>query len=166
MRRFLALLALLLVPAALPAQSPTVLYLVRHAEKVDNSANPDLSEAGKARATELVRVLGDAGVSRVFSTDYTRTRETARPVAEASGVPVELYDPRALPAAAAMLKGIAGRVLVVGHSNTTPALVQALGGDPGPAIDESEYDRLYILTVVPGQPVVTVRLRYGDAGGR
>ena len=138
-----------------------VVFLVRHAEKVDQSKDPDLSGAGYQRAEELARTLADASIGQVHSSDFIRTKETAKPVAELFGLEIELYDPRDLNTLADQLKASGGRHLVVGHSNTTPAMVEILGGDPGSAIEEeNEYDRLYILTLAKGE-VQTVLLRYG-----
>jgi broad specificity phosphatase PhoE len=139
----------------------TVVYLVRHAEKVDDSRDPELSVPGHERAAELARLLADAGVSRVFSTDYVRTRDTAGPLAQALGVEVTLYDPSDLEAFANELRGMPGRHLVVGHSNTTPAMVAALGGEPGAPIDESEYDRIYVVVLDGDDTPKTVLLRFG-----
>lgn len=148
----------------------TVVYLVRHAEKMDAGAskdpkNPDLTEAGKQRADLLARVLADAGVERIYSTDYVRTMATASPLARKLGVEVERYDPTDLAGFAKRLRERGGRVLISGHSNTTPALVEALGGEPGSPIDEaSEYDRLYVLVIGPAD-TTTMLLRYGSPSG-
>ena len=136
-------------------------YLVRHAEKVDQSKDPDLSEDGYFRAGELARTLADAKIEYVHSSDFIRTRNTAAPVAEFFGLEIELYDQNDLFAFSDSLKARGGRHLVVGHSTTTPNLVELLGGDPGYPIEElNEYDRLYILTIRNGK-VNTVLLRYG-----
>ena len=137
---------LLTLPEARSAEAPQEaleVWLVRHAEKVDDSRDPELSEAGHARAALLADLLRDEGIQRIHSTDYLRTRHTAAPLAEALGVEVELYDPRDLEGFAEELRGMGGVHLVVGHSNTTPGMVEALGGDPVSPIDEAEYDRLY-----------------------
>ncbi len=138
-----------------------VVFLVRHAEKVDHSRDPDLSEDGYVRAEALAVILADGKIERIHSSDYIRTRKTAAPVADLYKLETELYDPSDLQALARKLKAQGGRHLVVGHSNTTPALVEILGGEAGaPIEDEWEYDRLYILTF--GQDgVQTVLLRYG-----
>ena len=109
-------------------------------------------------------MLRDAGVTHVHSTDYTRTRSTGAPAANANRVETQLYDPRDLPGFAEQLRASPGRHLVVGHSNTTPELVAALGGEPGGPIDEMEYDRLYILTITD-VGVSTVLLRFGERFG-
>lgn len=138
-----------------------VVFLVRHAEKVDHSRDPDLSEEGYARAEALALALADAGIERVFSTDYIRTRKTAAPVADLYELEIEEYDPSDLHALADILRANGGRQLVVGHSNTTPALVEILGGEAGPAIvEETEYDRLYILSIGK-DGVESLLLRYG-----
>ena len=98
----------------------------------------------------------------MHSSDYRRTRDTAAPVAAWHDLEVELYDPGDLGGLADELLAGGGRHLVVGHSNTTPALVGQLGGDPDSAIDEGEeYDRLYVVTVGPDGYVSSVLMRYG-----
>lgn len=149
-------------------QRETVVYLVRHAEKgaakgAMMSKDPGLTAQGKARAKALARLLKDAGIDYVFSSDYKRTRNTAQPIAKLLGVEVELYDPRNLDELSTIIKGKAGRYLVVGHSNTTPSMVELLGGQPGTPIKESEYDRLYTVVLTDGAEPVTVLLRYGKA---
>ena len=162
----LLFLALALLPGVAAAQeAPAVVVLVRHAEKADAPADdPPLTAAGTDRARLLAGLVADLRLDRVISTDYERTRATAAPAAARAGLDVELYDPRRLDLLAQDLRGAAGRrVLVVGHSNTTPELVRLLGGEPGPAIDESaEYDRLYVLTLPPAGPVTTLLLRFGS----
>ena len=163
------------IPQALGAQQETVIFLVRHAERADEGAmdpqlamdplmteDPPLSEVGRARASLLSQMLRDAGVTHIHSTDYRRTRETAQPTSAAAGVDVASYDPSNLDAFAAALRSIPGRHLVVGHSNTTPSLVKALGGEAGLPIESLEYDRLYLVTVEEGG-VRTVLLRFGES---
>lgn len=165
-RRIGATLLLVVPGVALPAvaQAPAtdtvVVYLVRHAEKLDDSRDPPLSEVGERRGLELARLLGDAGVSHVWSTEYRRTRATAQPLAAARGLTVRPYDANNLAGFAAQLLATPGRHLVVGHSNTTPALVRALGGNGGNLIGDLEYDRLYVLTKA-GNHITTVQLRWG-----
>lgn len=130
------------------AAGDRLIVAVRHAEKVDDSRNPELSEAGAARAASLAALLADAGLQRVLSTDYIRTRDTALPTAASAGLDVEIYDPRDIPGLALMLLDAPERaILVVGHSNTTPALVEALTGEPAKPMPEEEYDRLYRVWV-------------------
>jgi broad specificity phosphatase PhoE len=157
----LRLLAAILLAGALAAEEPpAVIVLVRHAEKVDESRGADLTPSGRRRAHALAEMLRHAGIDAVYSTDYLRTRETAKPTAERIGKPIDIYDGDALSAFASELRSKGGRALVVGHSDTTPELVASLGGDPGPDIAPEEYDRIYVLTLSPDGKVSTLRLRF------
>lgn len=147
------------------ARAAVEVWLVRHAEKADDSRDPELSAAGRRRAELLVSLLEGEGIDRIHSTDYRRTRSTAAPLARALGMEVELYDPSALDAFADRLLDAGGTHLVVGHSNTTPALVTALGGEPEGSIDEAEYDRLYRVWVGDDGAVHTELRRFGDPFG-
>tara|TARA_R110000782_G_scaffold192113_1_gene281877 strand:- start:2169 stop:2684 length:516 start_codon:yes stop_codon:yes gene_type:complete len=161
-RSLIGFAAALLTLAACSTPPPPehTIYLVRHAEKQAGD-DPSLTPAGAERAALLAETLRDAGIVRIYSTDYARTRETAAPIAKAVSVPVTLYDPSDLPAFADQLKDESGITLVVGHSNTTPALVEFLGGEPGTEIDEpAEYDRLYVVSL-RGDQVGSELRRYG-----
>ena len=112
----------------------------------------------------LAHTLRNARIKYVHSSDFIRTRNTAAPTAAAHGLEVQLYDPRKLPELAKKLRKIGGRHLVVGHSTTTPLLVQLLGGEAGKEINEAnEFDRLYIITVSKDGTAQSVLLRYGKA---
>jgi phosphohistidine phosphatase SixA len=143
-----------------------VLFLVRHAERADEApgatreSDPNLSAIGHERAALLAEMLEDVGLTQILSSDRIRTRETAAPTAAATGLEVSLYDVDDIAGLAARLKAARGRQLVVGHSNTTWDLVEALGGDPGPPIGSLEYDRLYMIILDP-DGVRTVLLRFG-----
>lgn len=150
------------------AEGPSLIVLVRHAERAGPSAeDPGLTELGSERARELSRLLADAGLTRIHSSDTRRTRDTARPLAERLGRPVEIYDHRALEAFARELRQQEGRHLVVGHSNTTDELAVYLGGSShGEIVEAWEYDRLYLLTPRPGGGMETVVLRFGPPVNR
>ncbi len=146
-----------------------MVFLVRHAERADDGMmtggeDPHLSEAGEARARLLAALLADAGITHIHSTDLRRTRETAAPLAAATGLAVLVYEADDLGGFARRLMEAPGRHLVVGHSNTTPALVEALGGDPHGGIETMEYDRLYLLRL-GGEGAETVLLRFGEPYG-
>ncbi len=147
-------------------EGATTVVVARHAEKVaDGSRDPDLTEAGYARADELARLCADRGVSAVYSTAYTRTIETAAPTAQRVGARVDTsFGPRGeREMAEAILRERAGEtVLVVGHSNTVGRVVAALGGDEEIGdLPEHVYDQLFIVTIAPDGGVTTERRRYG-----
>ena len=121
-------------------------YLVRHAEKTTEKLNPALTAEGKDRAQGLADRLTKIPLSAIYSSDYTRTRDTAAPAAKAHGLDVKIYDPRDLDGFAKSLLNQKGHILVVGHSNTTPQLSALLGGEAGePIVEATEYDRFYVL---------------------
>lgn len=144
------------------SSADVTVYLVRHAEKVLDVSDPPLTAEGAQRAGELAAVLADAGLTHVHSTDTLRTRTTAAPAASVSRLDVLIYDPSDLPGFADQIKRIPGVHLVVGHSNTTPRLVEALGGAPGTDINEAaEYDRLYVLEISRSAVKSSELQRYG-----
>ena len=166
-RFFFALGAFFALSACASVQSATMdapayeVFLVRHAEKLTGQ-DPALTDAGEARADALANLLKDAGIETIHSSDYTRTRLTAAPLAAQLGQDVVIYDARDLPGLAARLKAAGGRHLVVGHSNTTPEMVSLLGGKAGaPIVEATEYDRLYLVTQSADGAVQTVLLRFG-----
>ena len=154
----------------------TTFFLVRHAEKADvQAADPPLSEAGKLRAEALARLLQSAGVKAIYTSQFLRTRQTAEPLARrlgltAGSVPlnVKMSNPREVSDESIQeLVGKAeahagGSVLIVGHSNSIPAVIKKLGGDVVPKIDESRFDDLFIVTVYAKGHARVVHLKYGN----
>ncbi len=166
-RLWALLLALLCLAVPYQAQSQsdaTVVYLVRHAEKVDESRDPPLSAAGLERAALLAEMLRDAGITHLHSTDLERTRDTAAPLARRLSLEVQFYDGQDLAGFAERLRVTPGRHLVSGHSDTTAILVRLLGGESSD-IASPEYDRLYVLTLAPDGGVNTVLIRFGASAG-
>lgn len=146
------------------AQSSTII-VVRHAEKVDDSADPMLSHDGHARAQALADALADAGVTAIVTTQYERTRRTAAPLAERTGivpVVVAAAGQGHVDDVAARVRELGpGTIVVVGHSNTVPAIVRALGGPDVGQIPDSSYHDMFVLTVDENGTRL-VRARYGS----
>lgn len=160
--------------SAIAQDEPTVIIIVRHGEKqTGDPANtyPPLSEAGAKRAQYLIQTAEEAGVSVIYTTQFRRTRETAQPLADKLKIPVvpmEVSGTNLKIYSSAMAKEIlakhAGKtVLVIGHTNTVPQLVEALGGKLPPAIDDAaEFDRLFLIIVPKKGAVKVVKGRYGE----
>jgi phosphohistidine phosphatase SixA len=153
---------------ATQAASPdgaTVVFLVRHSERAeDGTSDPVISLPGWDRSRLLAEMLEDAGVTNIYTTDYRRTRGTGKPLADALGLELQVYDPRDLNGFAEELWRTPGRHVVIGHSNTTPELVEALGGDPISPMADDEYDRLYVVALTSlGATSMLIRFgaRYG-----
>jgi broad specificity phosphatase PhoE len=168
MRFILALTCAVLGAAhSASAQAATIVLVVRHAERAPGSGDPPISDAGRERATALAEIGKMTGVSAIVTTQLQRTRQTAAPLAEAMKVtpvvvPTQADLAKHAAEVAAAVRQQAGKtVLVVGHSNTVPAIVAALGGPKLPDLCESEYDSLVTLILDAGGTVRTVRTRFG-----
>jgi len=158
-----ALAAAVSAPVEANAQTTggRVVVLVRHAEK-EAGDDPALTPDGAARARTLVHVLSGRRLEAVYVSEFRRTRDTGAPAADAAGltpIVVEARDVEGL--ARAIRAGAAGTTLVVGHSNTVPALISALGAPPVPEIPESAYDDLFVVTLSPQGGADVVHLKYG-----
>jgi len=162
------LLSVLLFAAPVLAQQPgTTVILVRHAEKAAAPANdPPLTEAGQVRAKALAVIARGAGVTAIVTTQFARTRETGAPAAEALHITPDVVTAggtqHVQEAARAIRSHAGGVVLVVGHSNTIPAIIAALGAPQPPPICDSEYDNLYIVTLPASGSAHVIRARYGE----
>lgn len=131
------------------------LYLVRHAEKqAGSSRDPALTEIGKTRSELLAVWFQDKNITEIWSSDYKRTRDTAMPLVTRLGLELIIYDPRNLPNLVKELSHQRRTALIVGHSNTTPELARLLCDCLIADMDESEYDRLIVISVVGSRPQV------------
>lgn len=145
-------------PAASTAKATTI-FIVRHAEKAGASGDVELSEVGEKRAACLAGALSGAKLDAIYTTEYKRTKNTAAPAAARSGVAPTVISGADMNGLIAALKKAEGQtVLVVGHSNTVPAIIERLGG-PKFTIKDEEYDHLYVVTLIHGQASVA-SLRY------
>jgi phosphohistidine phosphatase SixA len=154
----------------------TTVFLVRHAEKATTPPeDPPLLESGNRRAQELGRILMKAGIKAIYTSQYLRTKQTAEPLAKNLGIESKVVrigmsakNPREI--SQESMKEIAEKVyeragenaLIVGHSNTIPEVIKALGGDVVPTIDEKEYGDLFVVTVYAKGKAKVTHLKYGD----
>ncbi len=165
MRCLLLLLAFVLTGCA--SQNPSVplnavepmtnvptIYVSRHMRKADGD-DPSLSAQGAAEAMRLAELLKGKGITAIFVTATKRSRETAQPLAAATGAPVETYDPRDNAALAKRAAAIPGSILIVGHSNTVPAIVAAVGGTPPGPMTEEDFGRIFAVERATGTTVET-----------
>jgi broad specificity phosphatase PhoE len=163
-----SLLAVLACAQALPQdRRPVTAIVVRHAERAETpSEDPGLSAAGEARADTLVEVSRKANVTAIVTTLLLRTRKTAEPTAKALRITPEVVssaDPGHVQKVAAAVKAHAGKsVLVVGHSNTIPLILGALGVKESVAICEMEYDKIFVVKIPADGTVSMMRSTYGQ----
>ena len=144
----------------------TTIILVRHAEKIIDPNNPDvdLSAAGQARAQEIARMFGDAGIDAIYATQYKRTQETVKPLSERTGVPVTIVNSKGTADLLAQIRAqhSGQTIFIAGHNNTVPEIIAALGGPHLPIIPETEFDNLYVVTVYRVGGAKLLKLKYGS----
>jgi broad specificity phosphatase PhoE len=137
------------------------IFLVRHAEATGTDTNSTLTPAGEQRAQCLARTLADAGIKQIFVSEAKRTQQTAAPLAKQLKLTpstVAANDVSTL--VRNLLYGTSGNVLVVGHSNTVPVIIQRLQAGNVAPIPENEFDRIFVITVVEGSGTPAASLRY------
>ena len=145
----------------------TTVIIVRHAEKNIEPANPDpdLSPAGQARAQELARMLGDSGVNAIYATQFKRTQQTVKPLADRLGLTASVVEANNTQELIRRILTVhrGQTIFVAGHNNTAPEIVKALGGGDYPVIPENEFDNMFMVTVYRFGRAKVVKLKYGNA---
>ncbi|MCK5028069.1 MAG: histidine phosphatase family protein [Bacteroidales bacterium] len=166
MKRTFIAIFLILFAVTIQAQEKSITsevstyYFIRHAEKVKiESSDPELSAEGKLRAVRWAEIFENISFETIYSTDYIRTRNTALPTAQSKGLELILYHPGKIDYEKFLSETKGKTVLVVGHSNTTPAFVNKLiGTEKYKLIDHDKYGNLYIVEITEG--TVTNKLLY------
>lgn len=159
MRTLFLLVWLALLCAAMPHDAtaqPTVI-VVRHGEKQDASPDPVLSARGDARATRLAEMLRATKLSATYTTELKRTVMMAAPTAKLLGITSTALPAKDMDALLAKIRahGKDETVLVVGHSNTVPTILQKLGHTASVVVNEDDYDNLFVLVPnASGKPTV------------
>ncbi len=155
---------------------PTTVFLVRHAERAEEPRqDPPLTEKGTARAQSLARLLSTAGIKAIFTSQFTRTKLTAEPLAKQLGItptvqtlktnpsnPRQIAEESTKETVDNIMSQAGGSVLVVGHSNSIPDVIKMLGADGTPTIDEKKFDDLFIVTVFAKGKAKVTHLKYGS----
>lgn len=146
LKYLVALLCLLCSPHALAGQSQEApIYVTRHYDTPAGAADPDLTPQGRARADQLASWFYGRTLKAIYVSDFKRTRQTAAPVAAAVGVTPETYDPKDTKAIVARAKAAGGPVLIIGHSNTVPDIVEQLGGKRPGELRHEDFGDLWTV---------------------
>jgi broad specificity phosphatase PhoE len=158
-------LSLLVLDGSLsPVNAQRAILLLRHAERVEYES-PDgvLSEAGEARARVLARLLQDAGVTAIYTSDRKRTHQTAEPLSKALGIaPTTVAAQSQIEATLSLIRERekSGIVVIVSHSDIVPGFLKALGHPGQITIGPREHDDIFVIVPAPGGPPTVVRLNY------
>jgi broad specificity phosphatase PhoE len=158
MKRLALILSVAFLLAVTADAAPTI-FIVRHAEKASTGGNdPDLSPQGKKRADALAQILKDSQITSVFITDLKRTQETAAPTAKAAQITPTVIPANDIGALVEKLRALSGNALVVGHGNTIPDVLKALGIATPVNIPEDDYNEIFV--VIAGDTPQLLRLHY------
>jgi phosphohistidine phosphatase SixA len=155
-----------------PEAAEITVYVIRHAEKQVDSApmaeakkddDPPLSPAGQMRAMGLVEDIPVRELDAIYVTKTKRSHDTASAVIAVNGIEPIYYPPRDIDGLVARLRKRHGeRVLVVGHSNTIPELLQGLGVQEPVEIADDQYGDLWVVTVATSGTTLETR-RFGES---
>ena len=143
-------IAFLLLIIACISSCSTTIYVVRHAEKAATAGNdPDLSNAGEQRALALKDTLNTRVLNNIYATQFVRTLQTAQPTAAAQNIAIYRYNSSA---SDSLIEALSHKqkkkFLVVGHSNTVPAMLKKIGLNPSvPQIPENDFDNFFIVKI-------------------
>ena len=141
--KHLALIFSITLLLATYGNAAPVVFIVRHAEKASTGGkDPDLSVEGQKRADALAQILKDSKITAVFVTEVTPTVIPANDIG----------------ALVAKLRALNGNALVVGHGNTIPDLLKALGITTPVSIPEDDYTEIF--AVLFGDTPQLLRLHY------
>jgi broad specificity phosphatase PhoE len=157
--RLLSAILLLALAACFP-EAPQVpagpsYYVMRHLNTQPGVRDAELTAEGQRNAQAMVDWFRNDPPSVIYVSNTRRAQQTAAPLAAALGITPKIYDPANSPALAQMVKAETGTVLVVGHSNTVPDIVQQLGGTRPEPIGEAQFGDIWHVTGLNGS---TLRL--------
>lgn len=168
MATIISILFSLVLTAAIPSEeiqkniiqdSVTTYYLIRHAEKDrsnEDEQDPALTEAGEKRAQKWADALKDVKFDAVYSTNYKRTMQTATPLAKQNDLEIQQYDPNEAYNEDFKNKTTGKTVMIVGHSNTTPAFTnKILGKEKYEQLDDAENGALFIVQILPDGKIIS-----------
>lgn len=148
MKKYFILISLIITTWTSAQNKTTTYYFIRHAEKVDDSKNPDLSLKGLERVLLWGKIFSDINFDAVYSTDFKRTIQTVTPIATNRNLEIIKYDPKKIDIQEFKKRTLGQRVLIVGHSNTTPEFVnKIIDKIIYTTIDDSVFGNLYIVTL-------------------
>ena len=156
MKQFLLMICFLSFSSSSDAADSYNIYLVRHAEKLTDSNNPALTVCGNKRAKQLANILSKANVNAIYSTNYLRTMQTAQPFAKQQNMAIKNYNPKDLEQFALHLTQKQENALIVGHSNTTPLLVELLTEQKVALLTEQNFQYLYQVQFTNENVVLTI----------
>lgn len=152
MNKNIVLLLFFWIQVTLGQNTITQYYFIRHAEKADSSKNPNLSEKGLERAQQWKILFSKINFNGVYSTDFNRTLQTIQPIVADNNRLLKIYNPKMMDVEAFKKETHGKTILIVGHSNTIPNMVnQIIKENKYTDIEENQFGNLYIVTLFENQ---------------
>ena len=152
MKKSIVLLLFFWIQVTLGQNTITQYYFIRHAEKADSSKNPNLSEKGLERAQQWKILFSKIDFDGVYSTDFNRTLQTIQPIVADNNRLLKIYNPKMMDVEAFKKETHGKTILIVGHSNTIPNMVnQIIKENRYTDIEENQFGNLYIVTLFENQ---------------
>jgi broad specificity phosphatase PhoE len=161
MKRVCPIVLLYLCAGAIFAQ--TTVFVVRHADRGPEEPDPPITQEGRRQAASLARLLADAKVTHIYTSEAIRTQQTAAPTARHFGIRPVVVDSKDIDGLVRQVRASARpeeSILVVGHRGTVPRIVKALSGKDVSPLAFDEFDRLEVVTMFPDGRANVVMLRY------
>jgi len=152
----LTALSTLIAFAAVPAAAQHNVYVMRHLNTPAGQPDPDLLPEGRQSAEALATWFRDEQPVAIYVSEYKRTRQSAAPLAARLGLTPIVYNPADTPGLIARVRAEHGAVLIVGHSNTVPDIVAALGGERPAALVHEDFGDIW--RVAPGGATIRARI--------
>jgi phosphohistidine phosphatase SixA len=153
---------------AIHMSAQSTIFVARHCDRGPEEPDAALTPIGLQQADELGRLLADAGIQHIYTTELTRTRQTAAPTAKHAGVTPVIVEQKDFDGLIAKVRASLGdgeATLVVGHRSTVPRIVKALSGREITPLASSEFTRLLVITLFPDGRISVVTLRFGTKTG-
>ena len=137
---------------------PTVVYLVRHAEKDlnDTTENPPLTTAGLERAERLKEAINVEQIDGIYSTHFERNIATVNPLAQKHGLEINTYDWYNWHSMVDGIKNAEGKTYVIcGHGdNLLPMIEYMAGRSPIDSLGKYEYDKIFRVEISSDTTIV------------
>lgn len=134
----------------LPSHQATY-YLIRHAEKVrtdPKNQDPSLDINGMMRAKAWATYFAPIQIDEIYITKYIRTKQTISLIAQRKMISPKSYDPNSIHSEEFLSETNGKNLLIVGHSNTIPYLVNKLiGEEKFEEMDDNDNSTLFKVTI-------------------
>jgi len=166
MKKLFVILLVAINAVAFAQEKPiTTFILIRHAEKdlTQSTNDPDLAVEGKARTQRLNEVLKKTDIQAIYSTPFKRTQQTVESLAAAKNLKVLSYQANKMEEIDNMIKQHAGgTILLSGHSNTVPQILNFLiGEEKYKVLEDGDYGNIIIVSITErGKNAKVVWMRY------